>query len=85
MPQTKEDRMWRHFKRLQKTAAQQKLDSNWKWLTMAKVWRMPVREVKAIIRARKGPVMIPVYCCEDYCFVVRRVPQPADGRSYFIE
>lgn len=69
MSQTREDRMWRHYKSLRKTAAQQGFDPNWKWLQLARTWQMPVRQVKDIIAARKGPTMEPVWCCEEYCFV----------------
>lgn len=69
MSQTREDRIWRHYKSLRRTSAEQGFDPNWKWLQLARTWQMPVRAVKDIIAARKGPTMEPVYCCEDYCFI----------------
>ncbi len=85
MAQTVEDRIWLHYKSLRKTQAQEGFDPNWKWLTLARTWRMPVRKVKDIIQARKGSTMVPVYCCEFFCFVTRTAPRPANGRSYLID
>lgn len=69
MNQTREDRMWRHYKSLKKSAYREGFDTNQVWLTLARMWKMPVRAVKDIIAVRKGPTMEPVYCCEDHCFV----------------
>lgn len=66
--------MWRHYKALKKTTAVEGFDPNWKWLTLARTWGMPVRAVKDIINARRGPIMVPVYCCDDYCYVDHRIP-----------
>lgn len=80
--QTREDRIWRHYKSLRKTSAIEGFGPNWKWLVLARQWKMPVRQIKNIIQARKGPTMVPVWCCEFHCYVEsRREALPGERRT----
>jgi hypothetical protein len=78
---TSTDRVWRHWKSLKRKYAieGESTNSNSIWLTLARVHKMPVRKIKDLINARRGPLRVPVYCCEDFCYVVRYVNGERNG------
>lgn len=51
-----EDRIWQHYKALKRTYAREgwSVRSNGIWLTLARVHKTRVREIKDLINARKG-------------------------------
>lgn len=52
MSQTREDRIFRHYKSLRRIRTNQ--DFGTRWLTLANRWRMPVRAIKDIVETKKA-------------------------------
>lgn len=53
MSQTRENRMLRHYRALKKSTDYRRESVGSVWMQLARTWRMPIREVKDIIRDEK--------------------------------
>lgn len=51
--QTKEDRIRRHHKALKKAVYRNSDPVSYLWMTLARKWRMPIREIKQIVKQKE--------------------------------